>query len=175
MFNISQRSDAPEDWHETHRMAMIISHFSRADAVVTESLASQGVIQGTKQKHVWPAPSLCPCVNLRRVVVTVVIEALKDPKLSSNPPPHQRPPRHARVMSQSWFQLVPFPPAYVELMETLLKCVKNISMEPSSLEHLAAADAIATLIPIMNGPIGDRAKVLAGCSVISTDHHPLQY
>jgi hypothetical protein len=47
MFTISQRSDSPDDWNETHRIAMIISHFSRADAVVIGSLAAQGIIPGT--------------------------------------------------------------------------------------------------------------------------------
>ena len=84
-------------------------------------------------------------------------------------------------MSQSWIASLDLPAPYVELVETLLKCVKNISMEPSALEYLEAAGAIPALIPIMSGPLGERAKVRAAelgihssyveANWVSTDSH----
>lgn len=49
-------------------------------------------------------------------------------------------------------------PAYIEIVELLLKCCKNLSMVPSILDDLENAGLIETLIPLLQGPISDKCK-----------------
>lgn len=49
-------------------------------------------------------------------------------------------------------------PTYVEIVDLLLKCLKNLSMEPSALGDLEAAGTLDTLVPLLSGPINDRCK-----------------
>jgi serine/threonine protein kinase len=53
----------------------------------------------------------------------------------------------------------PLLPAYVEIVELLLKCLKNLSMEPAVLDDLEQAGTITTLIPLLSGPISDKCKI----------------
>merc|ERR1712000_209214 len=43
-------------------------------------------------------------------------------------------------------------------MELLLKCIKNLSMEPIGSIDLENIGAIRTLIPLLDGPIRERCK-----------------
>ena len=49
-------------------------------------------------------------------------------------------------------------PAYLEIVELLLKCCKNLSMEPSILNELDKAGIIETLIPLLQGPVSELCK-----------------
>ena len=49
-------------------------------------------------------------------------------------------------------------PAYVEIVEMVLKCLKNLSMEPSVLDDLEQAGTIGTIIPLLYGPISDKCR-----------------
>jgi serine/threonine protein kinase len=46
--------------------------------------------------------------------------------------------------------------SYLDIMELLLKCIKNLSMEPSALAELENSGAIGTLIPLLQGPLRER-------------------
>ena len=47
---------------------------------------------------------------------------------------------------------------YLDIVELLLKCIKNLSMEPTALIELEQTGAIGTLIPLLDGPIRERCK-----------------
>jgi hypothetical protein len=47
---------------------------------------------------------------------------------------------------------------YIDIVELLLKCIKNLSMEPAALVDLEQTGAIGTLIPLLDGPIRERCK-----------------
>ena len=47
---------------------------------------------------------------------------------------------------------------YIDIVELLLKCIKNLSMEPTALVALEQSGAIGTLIPLLDGPIRERCK-----------------
>ena len=47
---------------------------------------------------------------------------------------------------------------YLDIVELLLKCIKNLSMEPTALVELEQVGAIGTLIPLLDGPIRERCK-----------------
>ena len=49
-------------------------------------------------------------------------------------------------------------PCSAEVIETLLKCLKNLSMESSALADLERAGTISILIPLLDGPLSDRCK-----------------
>lgn len=49
-------------------------------------------------------------------------------------------------------------PCNVDVIETLLKCLKNISMESGALADLEKAGTIPILIPLLDGPLSDRCK-----------------
>ena len=49
-------------------------------------------------------------------------------------------------------------PTYTEIMDLLLKCLKNLSMEPSALADLEAAGTLETLVPLLSGPMSDRYR-----------------
>ena len=51
------------------------------------------------------------------------------------------------------------PAACVEIMERLLRVVKNLSMEPSVLGDLERVGVIQIVVPLLNGPISDRCKI----------------
>lgn len=50
-------------------------------------------------------------------------------------------------------------PTYVEIIELLLKCLKNLSMEPSKLNDLEKAGTMETLVPLLSGPIYETCKM----------------
>jgi hypothetical protein len=45
-----------------------------------------------------------------------------------------------------------------DIVETLLKCLKNLSMESNALADLEKAGTISILIPLLDGPLSDRCK-----------------
>eukprot|EP01035_Chromulina_nebulosa_P021002 gene21002-27215_t len=47
---------------------------------------------------------------------------------------------------------------YMDIILLLLKCLKNLSMEPSTLLDLEKAGTIVTLVPLLNGPISTKCK-----------------
>lgn len=47
---------------------------------------------------------------------------------------------------------------YVDIVELLLKCVKHLSMEPTALVELEKSGAIATLLPLLSGPLREKCK-----------------
>lgn len=46
--------------------------------------------------------------------------------------------------------------SYVDIVELLLKCIKNMSMEPAALVELENCGAIGALIPLLTSPLRDR-------------------
>lgn len=52
------------------------------------------------------------------------------------------------------------PIIFAEIVELLLKCIKNLSMEPTAtaLQDLEHSGAIETLVGLLNGPLRDRCK-----------------
>jgi serine/threonine protein kinase len=52
----------------------------------------------------------------------------------------------------------PLPEAYVEIIQMLLKCVRNMSKESTALADLEKAGVIVTLVPLLNGPLNERCK-----------------
>jgi len=54
---------------------------------------------------------------------------------------------------------IELPAACVEIMERLLRIVKNLSMEPSVLGDLERAGVIQIVVPLLDGPISDRCKI----------------
>jgi hypothetical protein len=53
-------------------------------------------------------------------------------------------------------------PKFAKLLSTLLIIIKNISMEPSTLDRLAQSDVFATLIPVLErkGSICDKVCII---------------
>jgi hypothetical protein len=49
-------------------------------------------------------------------------------------------------------------PCTAEIIETLIKCLKNLSMESSALADLERAGTLPILIPLLDGPLSDRCK-----------------
>lgn len=50
---------------------------------------------------------------------------------------------------------------YSELIVLMLKTLKNLSVEPSSLAKMDTSNTILTLVPLLNGPLNDKCKLLA--------------
>lgn len=133
-------------------IAAVFFKFSRSDAIVAETMANSekgviSVILSTLQ-----AP------ELKNVDASSTLNSL----LASSPGSSMILPSsnasgsvtlgHRRTRSGPQ-------PAYVEIVELLLKCLKNLSMEPSAIEYLEKAATIETLVPLLNGPISDKCKV----------------
>ena len=47
---------------------------------------------------------------------------------------------------------------YIDIVELLLKCLKNLSMELSTLPNLESAGVTETLLPLLNSPMSHRYK-----------------
>lgn len=50
-------------------------------------------------------------------------------------------------------------PAYLEIIELLFKCLRNLTMEPSAMYDLEQAGTLTVLIKLLNGPLSERCKV----------------
>ena len=86
----------------------------------------------------------------REGVLTAINEALKSPDISN--------PESAYKHLYSSAGTTGLSPMYIQIIELLLKCIKNLSMEPSVLQIMEEADTIRILIKLLNGPIRERCK-----------------
>jgi hypothetical protein len=127
-------------------IAAVFFKFSRSDAIVAETMA-----------------------NVEKGVISTILMTLQAPELRSHDssmntllasspgssmvlPATQNTSSHRRTRSGPQ-------PAYLEIVELLLKCLKNLSMEPSALNYLEEAGTMETLVPLLNGPISEKCKV----------------
>jgi hypothetical protein len=137
-------------------IAAVFFKFSRSDAVVAETMANieKGVIGIIL--HTLQAPELRSSYDNSASSFSHLSHAVgltSSPSSSmviqqSNP----NPTSHRRTRSGPQ-------PAYLEIIELLLKCIKNLSMEPSSLDYLEKAGSLEALVPLLNGPVSERFKV----------------
>ena len=87
----------------------------------------------------------------REGVLDVIVAALGDSNLTD---PVDR-FRHLYDHQEGFGKLSP---EFVEIVELLLKCVKNLSMEPSALVDLERVGLFNILVPLLDGPIRDKCK-----------------
>ena len=154
-YSISSQFDSNDDSTErvyAKSVATLFFKFSRSDAVVAQLMA-----------------------NSEAGVIGVILETLSAPELRqfSSPNVGQFPlsplqqfrdaysnlgTAEPSTSSRRKASLGGLHPSYLEIVELLLKCCKNLSMEPSILNELDKAGIIETLIPLLQGPISELCK-----------------
>ena len=147
-FNSHHESDDCAERKNAHLIANLFFKFSRSDAIVAEMM-----------------------VNNEAGVISVILEVLSSPELRAQEISNTHLNESLSPSSSLSFANLAMHnmidnkkkssnllPAYIEIIELLLKCVKNLSMEPKILDHLERAGTIATLIPLLSGPISERCK-----------------
>jgi len=155
----------------TMLVATLFFKFSRSDSVVAEMMANcdAGVIKviidaiSSPELRAHPSVpfSFFPSSPLQTVdnmsYVAAVASTLSSVNLTaaSTAEPSHSSTSSKRRNSRSNGGLLP---AYIEIIELLLKCCKNLSMEPSILADLDKAGIIEALIPLLQGPISERCK-----------------
>jgi hypothetical protein len=138
------------------RMATLFLTFSRSDAIVAETMvkAEHGVLYTLL--NILQAPELrapsggrtTPSAAMTKPDIPLSSASLSAHNANqSGSSPNLFKRVHAHLL-----------PTYVEIVDLLLKCLKNLSMEPSALADLEAAGALETLIPLLSGPISDRCR-----------------
>lgn len=136
-------------------VATLLFKFSRSDAVVAETMVSSkfgvitviiNILRSPELRSINDNPS-STTVSLGNTIGS--IESLT-PRTIPGSSPGDRRSKH--IISSGIY----LSPAYIEIIELLLKCLKNLSMEPSVLGDLEEAGAINTLIPLLSGPISDK-------------------
>lgn len=133
-------------------IAAVFFKFSRSDAVVAETMANMekgviGVILSTLQAS-----------ELRNFESSTGLHQLITSSPGNSMVMHQSNSTNLNQASHRRTKSGP-QPAYLEIIELLLKCLKNLSMEPSALDYLEKAGTMETLLPLLNGPISERCKV----------------
>jgi hypothetical protein len=134
-------------------IAAVFFKFSRSDAVVAETMANvdKGVIEvilltlRAPELRSYESSSLSTLLTASPGA-SMMIPNPGTPSSSANSAGHRR----TKSVPQ---------PAYLEIVELLLKCLKNLSMEPSALDYLEKAGTMETLVPLLNGPISEKCKV----------------
>jgi hypothetical protein len=122
-------------------------HQQQQQTVATVSGASAGVLSSSNAATVTRTGSdSIATLTTSTLAVTSSTAAATVTTATSMSAGNKRPSHHS------------LPPLYLEIIELLLKCLKNLSMEPSVLGDLEAAGTIETLIPLLSGPISDPCK-----------------
>jgi hypothetical protein len=136
------------------RMASLFFTFSRSDAIVAETMvkAEHCVLQVILTA--LQAPELRSSAGGRTTPLTLAVSA----KLEAAANPAANSHTSALSTSPSLFKKVHLLPTYVEIIDLLLKCLKNLSMEPSALGDLETAGTLETLVPLLSGPLSDRCR-----------------
>ena len=115
--------------------ALAIAHlffkFSRSDSIVSETMAN--IEKGG--------------------VIGVILSTLRAPELRYNND------LTTTLNKRSTRRNATLPAPYLEIIELLLKCLKNLSMEPSALDDLENAGTMETLVPLLSSPMSDQCKV----------------
>jgi hypothetical protein len=138
-------------------IAAVFFKFSRSDAVVAETMANinNGVINVILLTLQAPELRANPANSSSNALVSLIGaspgSSMFIPSTSNNAN-NANGAGHRRTRSGPQ-------PAYLEIVELLLKCLKNLSLEPSALDGLEKAGTMEVLVPLLNGPVSDRFKV----------------
>lgn len=126
-----------------HQLATILVLFSRSDSMVAEQMAKADGCVLSAILNVLQSPVL------RSQAISNITLSISPSKFHAvtNSSDKKRPAGG-----------VDLPPDYVEIIHLLLKCTKNLSMEPSVLADLERSGAVVTLVPLLNGPLSDKCK-----------------
>jgi hypothetical protein len=141
------------------RMASLFFTFSRSDAIVAETMvkAEHCVLQVILTA--LQAPELRSTAGGRSTPLTLAVSAKLEASIASaagNSAGTSIAP--VLATSPSLLKKVQLLPTHVEIVDLLLKCLKNLSMEPSALGDLETAGTLETLVPLLSGPISDRCR-----------------
>lgn len=152
--------DTPERIY-AHMIATLFFKFSRSDSVVAETMANpeKGVI-----KAILDALTMSELQRLQGSPSALTTPSSSKPLpethsssnmnlIASNAPYSANTPF---TSSRRLTRVATLSPAYLEMLELLLKCLKNLSMEPSALNDLERAGTIETILPLLSGPLKDR-------------------
>ena len=160
MHALHQDAEESQDCKYAHRIAQLFFTFSRSDAIVAETMVKTEHCVLHVMLTVLQAPELRTQTATGRItpsgsmVITGKGEvALSTASLSAHNASHSA--SSPNLFRRTQGSLLP---TYVEIVDLLLKCLKNLSMEPSALADLEAAGTLDTLVPLLSGPISDRCK-----------------
>lgn len=147
--------NSPERNYST-LIANLFLKFSRSDSTVAETMS-----------------------NSEKGVILAIFSVLKSPELKHdnllnhlspssglNNSPHTNSPSSTNSHHNHSKSQMPLKKSrsgllasYLEIIELLLKCLKNLSMEPNTLDELERAGAMDILVPLLFGPISEQCKV----------------
>lgn len=139
-----------------NNISNILLKFSRSDTAVALHMARESevvqTIMGALRDPRFSDPqwSICGKVSASSTGSKTSHESSSTNTASSNKVVDRR--RQVELVASG------ISPCNVDVIETLLKCLKNLSMESAALADLEKAGTISILIPLLDGPLSDRCK-----------------
>eukprot|EP01032_Pedospumella_encystans_P007493 gene7492-8987_t len=160
MHAMHQDAEESQECKYAHRIAQLFFTFSRSDAIVAETMVKAEHCVLHVMLTVLQAPELRTQIVGGRITPSTSMAiigkgevSLSSASLSAHNASHSA--SSPNLFRRTHGNLLP---TYVEIVDLLLKCLKNLSMEPSALADLEAAGTLDTLVPLLSGPISDRCK-----------------